>query len=305
MRNGAIVCDEDTRGESIALKLASFRTGSRTSFGAALEDGFVDLGARFGEDYADLRSFLAKGGPTDRRVRELLEKGTADAGFDDVEFLPVIPNPDKILCVGLNYRDHVEETGRQQAEHPTVFIRLAGSQVGHRGPLLKPAVSDRLDFEGELAVVIGKAGRRIKAEEALSHVAGYACYNDASVRDWQRHTSQWGPGKNFMSTGAFGPWMVTSDDIDPTAKPLKLETRVNGEVMQRTTTDRMIFPIAEIIRYVSTFAMLQPGDVIVTGTPGGVGAARDPQRFLEPGDRVEVEIEGIGTLVNDVKAETV
>src|SRR5690606_5310336 len=167
------------------------------------------------------------------------------------------------------------------------------------------AESDRLDFEGELAVVIGKAGRRIKAEEALSHVAGYACYNDASVRDWQRHTSQWGPGKNFMSTGAFGPWMVTSDDIDPTAKPLKLETRVNGEVMQRTTTDRMIFPIAEIIRYVSTFAMLQPGDVIVTGTPGGVGAARDPQRFLEPGDRVEVEIEGIGTLVNDVKAETV
>lgn len=287
------------------MKLASFRLGGRSSYGLVLENGLVDLGGRLGEDYGDLRSLLAKGGLGDRRLHGFLERAAADAGLGDAEFLPVIPNPSKIICVGLNYRDHVEETGRSESAHPAVFFRLAASQVGHRGAILLPPESDKLDYEGELAVIIGKAGRRIRAEDALAHVAGYACYNDASVRDWQRHASQWGPGKNFVSTGAFGPWMVTADEIDPTAHPLKLETRVNGEVMQRTTTDRMIFPIPEIIRYVSTFTVLEPGDVIVTGTPAGVGMARDPQRFLKPGDRVEVEIEGIGTLVNDVAAEAV
>jgi 2-keto-4-pentenoate hydratase/2-oxohepta-3-ene-1,7-dioic acid hydratase in catechol pathway len=214
----------------------------------------------------------------------------------------VIPDPDKIICIGLNYRDHVAETGRSITEKPALFARFAGSQVGHLQPLVKPAVSDEFDYEGELAVVIGKRGRHIPAEHALQHVGGYACYNEGSVRDWQRHTSQFLSGKSFAGTGAFGPWLVTADQI-PDPSCLTLETRLNGEVVQHTTTDLMITPIAEQIAYISTMLPLLPGDVIVSGTPGGVGFKRSPQLFMRPGDVAEVEISGIGVLRNPVIAE--
>lgn len=214
-----------------------------------------------------------------------------------------IPNPDKIICVGLNYKSHIGETGRTSAEErPVIFTRFAGSQVGHLQPLVCPIESARFDYEGELAAIIGKGGRRISEDAALDHVAGYSIYNDASVRDWQLHTHQWAPGKNFVGTGAFGPWMVTRDEI-PDPYEHSLTTRLNGEVMQDSSINLMIFNIQAVIAYVSTFAELLPGDVIVTGTPGGVGNARKPPIYMHDGDVVEVEITGIGTLRNPVVKE--
>jgi 2-keto-4-pentenoate hydratase/2-oxohepta-3-ene-1,7-dioic acid hydratase in catechol pathway len=194
------------------------------------------------------------------------------------------------------------ETARDKTEHPTVFTRFATTLVGHDEPIVKPSVSDRLDYEGELAVIIGKPARHVKASRALDIIAGYACFNDASVRDWQRHTTQFTPGKNFDATGAFGPWMVTADEIpDPTN--LELLTRVNGETVQHANTRDMIHSIPRLIEYISTFCTLEPGDVIATGTPGGVGDKREPPLYLRPGDVVEVEIEKIGVLRNPIEAE--
>lgn len=220
----------------------------------------------------------------------------------DVEFLPLIQDPGKIFCVGLNYEDHRRETGRAEVKNPTIFTRFPDSQIGHLQPILMPRESTKLDYEGELAIVIGKGGRRIPAATALSHIAGYSCYNDGSVRDWQAHTIQFTPGKNFPQTGAFGPWLVTPEEFGLPAKQ-RIQTRLNGEVMQSAVFDDMIFPVGRLIEYCSTFSPLSPGDVIVTGTPGGVGAKRDPQVFMKPGDRVEVEIDGIGVLVNSIAQE--
>jgi len=213
---------------------------------------------------------------------------------------PVIPDPVKILCVGLNYENHRKETGRAVVGHPTIFTRFADSQTGHRAEIVLPLESDQLDYEGELAVIIGRAGRRISEDLAFEHVAGYSCYNDSSVRDWQAHTIQFIPGKNWPETGAFGPWMVTPDELGPLG-PQRLRTRLNGKVMQEAFLSEMIFPVQRLIAYVSTFTSLAPGDVIVSGTPGGVGAKRDPQVFMHEGDQVEVEIDGVGTLVNSIK----
>jgi 2-keto-4-pentenoate hydratase/2-oxohepta-3-ene-1,7-dioic acid hydratase in catechol pathway len=221
----------------------------------------------------------------------------------DIEFLPPIPNPGKILCVGLNYENHRRETGRAEVANPTIFTRFADSQTGHRSAILCPPESTKLDYEGELAIVIGKGGRRIPAATALDHIAGYSCYNDGSIRDWQAHTIQFTPGKNFPATGAFGPWLVTPDEFG-LPKDQKIQTRLNGTVMQSAVLADMIFPIAQLIEYCSTFTPLAPGDVIVTGTPGGVGVKRDPQVFMKPGDRVEIEIDGIGILENDIVAES-
>jgi 2-keto-4-pentenoate hydratase/2-oxohepta-3-ene-1,7-dioic acid hydratase in catechol pathway len=197
----------------------------------------------------------------------------------------------------------VQETGRTVTEKPMLFARYPGSQVAHGAALIRPKVSHDFDYEGELAAIIGTEGRHIGEADALSHVAGYACYNDGSVRDWQRHTSQFLPGKTFAATGGFGPWMVTADEIaDPTA--LTLETRLNGQVVQHTTTDLMITSITRLIAYVSTILPLLPGDVLVTGTPGGVGAKRNPPLWMKPGDIVEVEISGIGCLRNAIADET-
>jgi len=275
------------------MRLTSFRHDGRPSYGAVTDQGVIDLGAVLGPRYPDLRALLTAGAL--EAAREAAAGAAPALACAELELLPVIPNPDKILCIGLNYRTHVEETGRPDADYPTIFVRFANSQIGHRQPVPKPALSEKFDYEGELAVVIGRRGRHIADAEALAHCAGYACYCDFSVRDWQLHTSQFTPGKNFPGTGAFGPWLVSADELaDPQA--LALRTRVNGETVQDADTGQMIFPVAELIAYISTFTELVPGDVIATGTPGGVGSRRTPRLWLQPGDRVEVEIERIGTL---------
>jgi 2-keto-4-pentenoate hydratase/2-oxohepta-3-ene-1,7-dioic acid hydratase in catechol pathway len=216
-----------------------------------------------------------------------------------VSFLPVIPEPAKIICVGLNYEEHRKETGRAVSTYPTLFTRFADTQVGHLGDIVLPPESTQLDYEGELAVIIGTGGRRIPAAEALAHVAGFACYNDASVRDWQYQTTQFTSGKNWPGTGAFGPWMVTAEEFGPIG-PQRLQTRLNGQVLQEAVLADMIFPLPRLIEYISTFTPLSAGDVIVSGTPGGVGFKRNPQLFMRAGDRVEVEIDGIGVLSNGI-----
>ena len=209
---------------------------------------------------------------------------------------------DKIFCIGINYASHIAETGRPVPEKPVVFMRYANSQVGAGQPIIQPLESEQLDFEGELAVIIGRRGRRIPNAEALDYVAGYACYNDGSIRDFQRHSSQFGPGKNFPSTGAFGPWLVTSDEIpDPSA--LTLVTRLNGQVMQQAPISDLVFDVPALVAYCSSFTELVPGDVIVTGTTGGVGLFRQPPVWMKQGDVVEVEISGVGVLSNPVHSE--
>ena len=281
------------------MKLLSFAIDGRPRYGALKDNGIVDLGARL-QGCATLRQLLEA--DCLGEVITLVEAARPDFAIDEISFAPVIPDPDKIICVGLNYRDHVAETGRTVTEKPALFARFACSQVGHLQPLVKPKVSDDFDYEGELAVVIGRAGRHIPASRALEHVAGYACYNEGSVRDWQRHTSQFLAGKTFAESGSFGPWLVTTDEI-PDPSKLSLQTRLNGTVVQNTTTDLMITGVPETIAYVSTICPLSPGDVIVTGTPGGVGLKRTPPLWMRPGDTVEVEISGIGILRNTVIAE--
>lgn len=283
------------------MKLVTFvPSGGRTALGVLAAGGVVDLTARMG--VPSLRALLDTG-RLDEARRVAVEAGSADLPLQGLVFAPVVPDPDKIICVGLNYRDHVAETGRTVTEKPALFARFAASQAGHLQPLVRPRVSEQFDYEGELAVVIGTGSRHIPDADALRHVAGYACYNDGSVRDWQRHTSQFLAGKTFAMTGGFGPWLVTADEIpDPAA--LTLETRLNGQVVQHTTTDLLITPVPALIAYISTILPLLPGDVIVTGTPGGVGMKRTPPLFMQPGDIAEVEISGIGVLRNPVVQET-
>ena len=284
------------------MKLISFSRLGEVGFGAVVESGIVDLTGKVGSDIRSLRAlieadlFHAASRYVAGRAGELVPA--------DVSFLPVIPDAGKILCIGLNYAKHQAETGRPDVPHPTIFTRFADSQVGHGQPLVKPNSSDRFDFEGELAIVIGRGGRSIREDAALRHIAGYACYNDGSVRDWQRHTSQFTPGKNFAATGGFGPFLVTADEIGDYTR-LPIETRLNGEVMQKATLADLIFPIPRLISYISQFTPLSSCDVIVTGTPGGVGDRRDPPVYMKPGDIVEVDIGPVGTLVNPVIAETV
>lgn len=283
------------------MKLASFHTAGRATYGIVKAGGIVDLGKRLGSRYADLCRLLA----AERGLEEAQECASLppDAHIDEVRFLPVIPNPGKIWCIGVNYADHLEETKIERAAHPTVFMRYAQSQIGHLEALLLPPEASEFDFEGEVALVIGRGGRRIQPQHAWQHIAGYAAYNDGSLRDWQFHTTQWAPGKNFAATGAFGPWMTTADELDLRTQPLELTTRLNGEVVQHSDTSKLIFSIPEILAYCSTLLPLDAGDVIVTGTPGGVGMARTPKRFMKPGDVVEVEVSGVGTLCNTVRAE--
>ena len=278
------------------MRLATFTTAKGASYGAVTDKGIVDLGRRLGSQFADLKAVIA--GNAFSKIKPLLTE-KPDYPLSDITWLPVIPNPDKILCVGLNYQDHVVETGRDNTEQPAIFVRVADSQVGHKQPILRPRESTHLDYEAEIAVIIGKGGRRISQKDSWSHIAGYSCYNEGSVRDWQRHTIQWTAGKNFHCTGAFGPWMVSADEIPPDTK-MTLSCRLNGERMQHATTEQMIFKIPKIIEYVSTFTTLVPGDVLVTGTPGGVGARRTPPVWMKPGDKVEIEIDKVGILENSI-----
>lgn len=264
-----------------------------------------DLGtvpAEISADGTRYRAVGAPGEPLAARLGELPAPGGWDGEVAGCRFAPPIPRPGAIWCVGLNYEDHRIETGRAKAPYPTLFTRFPVCLVGAGAPLVRPAVSSQLDYEGELAVVIGRTGRHISEARALEHVAGYACFNDASVRDFQGHSSQFGPGKNFHRTGGFGPWIVTADEV-PEPQDLEIRTRVNGEVMQESHTSRMTWNARELIAYLSKITPLLPGDVIATGTPSGVGVARTPQVFLKPGDVVEVEISSVGVLRNPVADE--
>lgn len=284
------------------MKLASYWSDGRATFGALKDDGMVTLGGRVSDGATSLRDALAFDALGE--IRALVAKARPDTPLANVEFLPVIPVPGKMICIGINYRDHASETGRDNdagVEMPNFFLRYPASLVGHRRAMLRPGMSQDFDYEGELAVIMGRGGRHIAEDKALGHVAGYSCFIDGSVRDVQRQSLT--AGKNFFASGPFGPWMTTADEI-PDPQKLELTTRLNGDVVQHAFLDTMIHPVAKSIAYFSRIAPLEAGDVIATGTPAGVGQRRSPPRWLQPGDRLEVEISGIGILATSVEDDT-
>ena len=281
------------------MKLASFRSGDRATYGVITNGMVCPVAEDFRARYPDLKSAIGAGLTAD--VFQAADSGKG-IKLENIQFDPVIPNPGKIFGVGMNYRAHIKEMGRTPPKFPSLFVRFPDSLVGHRQPVIRPKVSHQFDYEGELAVIIGRTAHRVSADSAIEYVAGYSCFLDGSVRDYQYHTSQFIPGKIFPRSGAFGPWMVTVDEIaDP--RELNLVTRINGAVMQQGNIGDLCIGIAELIQYISTICQLSPGDVIATGTPSGVGFARDPQRWLQPGDSIEIEIDQIGCLENRVADE--
>lgn len=288
------------------MKLVSYRLGEAVHYGVVNGDRVIDLRTRLG--FADIVGFIAGGETAQAQAQALLQSEAGDHAFEALTLLPVVPNPGKILCIGLNYADHVAEAdkklgGREIPKKPMVFARWPESLAAHRGVIRRPRVSDNLDWEAELLVVIGKrVPRYTPVEKALEHVFGYAAMNEACLRDYQFHSRQLTPGKNFESTGAIGPWLVTADEIaDP--QDLDIEMRLNGELMQAANTRDMVFSVAQLIAYISDWLPLNPGDMIASGTMAGVGFARQPPIFMKPGDRAEVSISRIGTLVNTVQDE--
>ena len=277
------------------MKLVTFARMGKISFGALKAGGVVDLTGRIDHNANSVKDILKLN--LVEKAKEYIKDKDGEISISEITFLPVIPDPEKIFCIGLNYQEHKKETGRPDVQNPTIFTRFANTQTGHLQPLVKPNFSDRFDYEGELAITIGKGGRYIKEKNALEHIAGYSCYNDGSVRDFQRHTSQYTPGKNFPATGPFGPYLVTPDEVGD-YKKLPIETRLNGKIMQKAKLSDLIFPIPKLINYISTFTTLTTGDVIVTGTPGGVGDRREPPVYMKPGDVVEVDIGKVGILMN-------
>jgi 2-keto-4-pentenoate hydratase/2-oxohepta-3-ene-1,7-dioic acid hydratase in catechol pathway len=270
------------------MKLASYMLNGAAAYGVVKDDGVVTMSGRFGKT---LREALAAGQLP--QIKAAAAGAKPDHKLAEIKFLPLIPDPERIACAGINYRSHASETGREIPKQPSMFLRLADTLVGHDGEMIRPTVSTQFDYEGELAVIIGKGGRHIAQERALDHVAGYTCFVDGSVRDFQKFSVT--SGKNFPGTGPLGPWMVTTDEIpDPTK--LTLMTRLNGREMQRSGTDLLIYSIPQIVAFCSDFTALEPGDVIATGTPEGVGHRRNPQVWMKPGDVLEVEITGIGVL---------
>jgi 2-keto-4-pentenoate hydratase/2-oxohepta-3-ene-1,7-dioic acid hydratase in catechol pathway len=280
------------------MKLVTYIANGRERFGALAAGGIVDLIDRLGGRYPTLRDALAAGALAG--MRKALAEAAPDHALAEVKFLPAIPNPEKILCAGINYRSHAAETGRDLPKQPSMFIRLANTLVAHEGELIRPLISQQFDFEGELAVVIGRAGRHIPVERALDHVLGYTCFVDGSVRDYQKFSVT--SGKNFPSTGPLGPWIATTDEI-PDPKGLTLVTRLNGNEVQKSSTDLLIYSVPQIISFCSDFTPLAPGDVIATGTPEGVGHRRSPPLWMKAGDVLEVEISHIGTLRSRVVDE--
>ena len=284
------------------MKLASFHIGGEDTFGVIKGDGVADLGARLGRE-GGLREILRQDNLP--ALKEFAEGTATDYALDDIKFLPTVPNPEKIVCIGVNYVNRNEEyrDNSDLPKYPSVFMRTRESLVGHREHIVRPPESMQLDYEGEIAMIIGKEGRRIPEEEAGEHIAGLSVMNEGSIRDWLRHAKfNVTQGKNFERTGALGPWMVTADEFEDYGD-LRVRTRVNGEERQNDTTANLLFPFPYLISYLSTFMRLKPGDVIATGTPSGAGARFDPPRYLNPGDLVEVEVAGVGTLANEVVDE--
>jgi acylpyruvate hydrolase len=305
------------------MRLVSFRRQDAVRLGAELDGGVVDLNQVYavhlvdrGEANAEARAatavppdilaFLAAGETALAAAREAIDFATDHAELRlparELELLPPVPRPPKIICVARNYGEHAAEANLNVLEHPNLFLRFAQSLIPHEAPILVPKVSKNVDWEAELAVIIGRPGKHVAKEAALDHVAGYSIFNDVSVRDWQLRVPQFGAGKNFDASGPFGPALVTKDEV-PDPQALKIELELNGEVMQSASTADMVFSVADLIEHISAFTTLEPGDVIATGTPSGVGFVRKPPRFLEPGDTVRIEIERVGVLENPVAAE--
>ena len=276
------------------MKFVSYEYNHGPSFGAVIGDDIIDLS----DAGPSLRAVLVSGPLSNLHAVAAARKPAV--ALDHVVLHQVVPDAARIICVGKNYADHAAEMGGLPTSDPTLFLRTTKSLVGHKQSVVCPRASEQYDFEGELAVVIGRGGRHIPVEKALSHVAGYTCFLDGSVRNYQKHSFT--AGKNFDSSGACGPWLVPSSEI-PDPQALTLTTRLNGEVVQHDTTASMVFSVAQIIAYISVFTHLEPGDVMATGTPAGVGAGRKPPLWMKPGDQIEVEISNVGVLANTVIRE--
>jgi acylpyruvate hydrolase len=300
MSNPLLACPQVTEGAS--MRIVHFEKGGVPGIAADHGSGWHGLTKHESGFPGTLAELIAQGADLSRTGRDLPPTRAID--LSAVRILPPVPKPPKILCVGLNYDDHLEESGLNKPVYPEIFARFATSLIAHLEPIRQPPESLTLDYEAELAVVIGRGGRRISRDRALDHVAGYSLFNDATIREFQLRTPQWTMGKNFDATGAFGPWLVTPDALPPGAHGLRIQGRLNGRVMQDASTDRLIFGVSALIEMISVAISLEPGDVIITGTPGGVGAARKPPVFMQPGDVFEVEIEGMGVLSNPVQRES-
>ena len=285
------------------MQFLTFRSGGRKGL-AVRENGAGFRGLLEGDPgYPGSLDHLVAGSASDRYAASRTLLAGAEIDLASVEALPPLSSPGKVICVGLNYREHAIESGMQIPEHPTLFARFPSNLIGSGQPIVRPRESDKLDYEGELVAVIGKAGRRIAEADALDHVVGYSIFNDGSIRDFQLRVTQWTMGKNFDGTGVFGPTLVTADELPPGARGLHLETRLNGQVMQSSSTDDLIFDVAKLVSLISVGMTLLPGDLIVTGTPSGVGGARKPPVYMKAGDACEVEIERLGILRNPVMDE--
>jgi 2-keto-4-pentenoate hydratase/2-oxohepta-3-ene-1,7-dioic acid hydratase in catechol pathway len=285
------------------MKLITFERAGRASYGAVKDDGVVDLGARLGPEAPALIDMIGWSGAL-ARARDMAAREAPDFALADVRLERPVPRPAKILCIGINYLDRNAEynDGTEQPKYPSVFLRTSASLVAHGEPLVRPPETQQLDYEGEIVLVIGKGGRRIPRAEAMEHVLGYTVANEGTVREWTRHGKfNVTQGKNFDRSGSIGPWIVTADAVPP--GPMRVITRVNGEERQNDTTDRLLFPFDFLVSYLSTFTALEPGDLILTGTPNGAGARFNPPRWLVPGDVVEVEVVGVGVLSNPVVGE--
>ncbi|AEA63379.1 Fumarylacetoacetate hydrolase family protein [Burkholderia gladioli] len=285
------------------MKLVTFRSGDTTRLGVIDGNDVVDLNQADASVPANLRAALMSGIDLNAAARRAIASGEHRVPFASIKLAPVVPDPGKIVCLGHNFYDHAKEGGNLKPVYPLIFFRGASSLIAHEDPVIRPRVSEKLDYEAELMIVIGKRARHVKRDDALEYVCGYACFNDVSVRDYQKRTSQWTIGKNFDGTGSFGPWLVTADELPPGAEGLKLRLVLNGQVMQQASTADMIWGVAETIELLSECMTLEPGDVVAMGTPAGVGWARDPSVWLRQGDRVEVDIERVGRLQNTVQDE--
>ncbi len=293
------------------MKLISFRPKGHVSgpdrYGVLRQDGVVDMRECMDHAPDSINDFVALASSRSGLMASIAARvaGASGVSLEQVQLLPCIPRPSKIICLGVNYHDHAAEGGNKVADYPAIFFRGPSSLLAHGAAIPIPPISSFLDYEAELALVIGKTTRNVSEADALDAVFGYACFNDATFRDYQRKTSQWTVGKNFDQTGGFGPYLVTADELPPGCKGLHIESRLNGRVMQSATTTDMVFHVAPTIAMMSACMTLEPGDVIVMGTPAGVGYARKPPVWMVDGDTIEIDIEGIGVLVNTVKREAV
>ena len=285
------------------MRLVSFKKAGRIGLAASQRNGpFCGWFVKEDQYPGDLSTLVERGATGLAEAGERLLAGP-EIDLSDAEYLPPLPHPGKIICIGLNYADHSAESGFAVPSYPTVFARFASSLIGHEAPIILPRVSHQLDYEAEFVAVIGKGGRNIAKADALDHVIGYALFNDASIRDYQLRTPQWTVGKNFDGTGPFGPWLMTSDDLPPGCAGLRLQARLNGQIVQDASTNDLVFDVATLVSTLSEAFTLSPGDIIVTGTPSGVGLARKPQLWMKAGDVCEVDLEGYGVLRNVIAAE--